>query len=81
MSEDFKDEVFKDISYRNISGNGNVIKAKDAVIKGFAKIAIEEDSHGGVKIVLKKDDQDNIKEIKFICSCGETKSVILDYSE
>jgi hypothetical protein len=81
MTEEFEDQSYKDISYRNISGDGNLIKAKDASVKGIAKITLEEDSHGGVKIILKKDDQDNIKEIKFVCSCGETKSVLLDYSE
>ncbi len=81
MEEEFKDSVFKEISYRDIDANGNVIKGDKAKIVGLAKISIEEDSHGGVKLILKKDANDNIKEIKFVCSCGETKSVILDYSE
>lgn len=81
MAEEFEDQTYKEISYRNISGDGNLIKAKDASVKGVIKISLEEESHGGVKIILKKDDQDNIKEIKFVCSCGETKSVLLDYSE
>ena len=81
MKEEFKDNTYKEISYRNVDGSGNLIKSKDAQIIGAAKISIEEDSHDGVKIILKKDEQENIKEIKFVCSCGETKSVILDYSE
>ncbi|MBI9073626.1 MAG: hypothetical protein JEY94_18660 [Melioribacteraceae bacterium] len=79
--EEFKDYVFKEISYRNIEGEGNLIKAGNATIIGEAKVIIEEDSHEGVKVVLKKDQHDNIKEIKFICTCGETKSVLLDYSD
>lgn len=79
--DEFKDAVFNEISYRNIKGSGNIIKAEDAKITGSVKINIDQDSHDGVKIVLKKDKDDNVKEIKFVCSCGETKSVILDYSE
>ncbi|MBZ0182661.1 MAG: hypothetical protein K8F60_09400 [Melioribacteraceae bacterium] len=79
--DEFKDQVYKEISYRNVYGSGNIIKAKDAKIVGSAKIALEQESHDGVKIILKKDEDDNIKEIKFVCSCGETKSILLDYSE
>jgi len=81
MEEEFKETVFREISYRDVDANGNVIKGDKAKIIGLAKISIEEDSHGGVKLILKKDANDNIKEIKFVCSCGETKSVILDYTE
>lgn len=79
--EEFKDYTFKEISHRVVEGGGNIIKAEDAKIVGVAKVALEQESHDGVKIVLKKDHEDNIKEIKFICTCGETKSVILDYSD
>ncbi len=81
MESEFQDDTFKEINYRTLSGDGNLIKAEDAKIIGIAKITIDQDAHSGVKIVLKKDSDDNIKEIKFICSCGETKSVLLDYSE
>lgn len=79
--DEFKNESFNEISYRNVKGAGNIIKAEDAKIIGSLKINVEQDSHDGVKIVLKKDDEDNVKEIKFVCSCGETKSVLLDYSD
>lgn len=81
MDSEFQDDTFKEINYRTLSGDGNLIKAEDAKIVGVAKITIDQDIHSGVKIVLKKDSDDNIKEIKFICSCGETKSVLLDYNE
>lgn len=81
MESEFQDDSFKEINYRALSGDGNLIKAEDAKIVGVAKITMEQDAHNGVKIVLKKDADDNIKEIKFICSCGETKSVLLDYNE
>jgi len=81
MKSEFQDDTFKEINYRSLSGDGNLIKAEDAKIIGVAKITMEQDAHNGVKIVLKKDSDDNIKEIKFICSCGETKSVLLDYNE
>lgn len=79
--QEFKDHTYREISYRQEDRKGNLIKNDKIKIAGASKISIEEDSHEGVKIVFRKDQYDNIKEIKFICSCGETKSVILDYSE
>ncbi len=79
--DEFKNESFNEISYRSLKGSGNIIKAEDAKIIGSLKINVEQESHDGVKIVLKKDDDENVKEIKFVCSCGETKSVTLDYSD
>ncbi len=58
-----------------------VIKAPQAKIMGKTKITVEEEGHNGAKIIVKKDENDTIKEIKFICSCGKTKSIMLDYSE
>jgi len=77
----FNEEVFREISFKSAGSNGNVISANEVEIIGKSKITIEEESHEGVRIVLNKDADDNIKEIKFVCSCGETKSVILDYNE
>jgi len=77
----FDDAVFNEISYDGLSGAGNVIKSEDVQLIGATKITVEEESHEGVKIILNKDENDNIKEIKFVCSCGETKSVLLDYSD
>lgn len=76
----FDDAIFKEISYEG-TGTGNVIKSEDVELIGATKITVEEESHEGVKIILNKDENDNIKEIKFVCSCGETKSVLLDYSD
>jgi len=81
MKEDFVEYTFREFDFNGRSGNSNLIKSNMASINGFCKITVEEESHGGVKVVLKKDAQDNIKEIKFICSCGQSKSVLLDYSE
>ena len=80
MDSSFENYVFTEI---NCNGNikGSIIKSREVNILGKAIISIEEESHDGVKIIIKKDDKENIKEIKFVCSCGETKSVILDYSE
>jgi hypothetical protein len=79
--QNFNEEIYKEISYNNSAINGNVIHADDIKVIGTSKITIEEESHEGVRIVLNKDSEDNIKEIKFVCSCGETKSVLLDYNE
>lgn len=77
----FNEEIFREISFTGSSLKGNVISAEEVKVIGTSKITIEEESHEGIKIVLNKDAEDNIKEIKFVCSCGETKSVYLDYNE
>lgn len=79
--KNFNEEIYKEISHSRKSSDGNVIQADQVEIIGTSKITIEEESHEGVRIVLNKDSNDNIKEIKFVCSCGETKSVLLDYNE
>jgi hypothetical protein len=77
----FNEEIFKEVTYNGSSRNGNILNSDEIEIVGSRKITIEDESHEGVKIVLNKDSMDNIKEIKFVCSCGETKTVLLDYSE
>lgn len=79
MKNEFTDSVFKEISIAK-NKKSNLIKSSDAKIAGYAKVTVEEDSHDSVKIILKKDKNDNIKELKFVCSCGQTKSVLLDYN-
>lgn len=81
MKDDFKEYTFREFDFNSKNGGSNLIKSGKAEINGTCKISVEEESHGGVKIVLKKDGQDNIKEIKFVCSCGLTKSVLLDYTD
>jgi hypothetical protein len=80
MENNFEQNLYREFSGES-SSNNNVIKASRLEMNGKTKIDIEQDSHGGVKIILKKDEHDAIKEIKFVCSCGETKSIALDYSE
>ena len=77
----FNEEIYKEVAYNSSSLKGNLIVAEEVEIIGSSKITVEEESHEGVRIVLNKDSEDNIKEIKFVCSCGETKSVLLDYNE
>lgn len=81
MDNHFEDALCKDIYTKNKLSTGNLIKAEDVEIKGTAKISIEDDEVDGTRVILKKDANDSIKEIKFVCSCGQTKSIILDYSE
>jgi hypothetical protein len=81
MPNRFEDTLFKDIFSKNKSCTGNLIKSEDIEIKGLAKVTVEDDEIDGVRVILKKDANDSIKEIKFVCSCGQTKSIILDYSE
>ena len=81
MKENFAEPIFRELDSNVAKSSGNVIKANDFKINGYAKVTIEEESLGGVKFILKKDHNDVIKEIKFICSCGQSKSILLDYSE
>ncbi len=66
--------------------NSNILNSKKKVIKGDqikvlgkVQVSFEEDTLDNVKIILNKDENNNIREIKFVCSCGHTKSLILDY--
>jgi hypothetical protein len=77
----FEESVYREIDYKQSDIKGNIIKGEKVNIAGSAKITVEEESADGVKVVLKKDENNVIKEIKFVCSCGQTKSIILDYSE
>jgi len=76
----FEEAIFREFNI-NDSSRSSVVKAKDIKILGKTKVGVEEDGQHGVKIVLKKDEKDSIREIKFICTCGQTKSVIFDYNE
>lgn len=77
----FNEEIYREITSSNKKIDGTVISSEQVEVIGTSKITIEEESHEGVRIVLNKDSEDNIKEIKFVCSCGETKSVLLDYND
>lgn len=81
MSDNFEEIVYREFDFKLNHKDGNLIKSSSSSVAGKTKISVEEDSHDGVKVVLKKDDNDSIKEIKFVCSCGQTKTIILDYSD
>jgi hypothetical protein len=76
-----EEALFNSITSKNNKRKSKLIKAEDVQLTGSSKIHFEEDHAEGIKIVLTKDADNNIKEIKFICSCGQTKSIALDYSE
>lgn len=81
MKDRFNEPVFREVNFDPCISTGNLIKADRANITGKTKISVEEDGHGSVKVILKKDQDDSIKEIKFVCSCGQTKVIVLDYAE
>lgn len=81
MVNNFEDIIYKDVFAKNKMRTGNLIKSTDVEITGLSKISFQDDEIDGVRFLLKKDSNDNLKEIKFICSCGQTKTVILDYTE
>lgn len=80
-NDNFEEPIYREVNPELTEKSGNVIKKSEVQITGKTKITVEEESMGGVKFVIKKDQHDNIKEIKFICSCGQTKTLLLDYSE
>lgn len=71
--------LFEVIKSNGLKNGKNVIKSEELQLEGKTKISFEEDDIDGIKIVLNKDENNNVREIKFICSCGQTKSIILDY--
>jgi len=71
--------LFEVIKSNGLKNGKNVIKSEELQLEGKTKISFEEDDIEGIKIVLNKDENNNVREIKFICSCGQTKSIILDY--
>jgi hypothetical protein len=81
MNNLIEDQVFNTVTSKCCTRKTNLIKAENVEVHGNSKISFEEDDADGVKIVLMKDDEGNIKEIKFICSCGQTKALVLDYSD
>ena len=81
MSNLMEEALFNSITSKNNKRKSKLIKAEDVQLTGSSKIHFEEDHAEGIKIVLTKDADNNIKEIKFICSCGQTKSIALDYYE
>jgi hypothetical protein len=81
MSSLFEEPLFREFIFKEDSSDMGVIKSYKTEITGKTKVSVEEESYEGVKIVLKKDEGDSVKEIKFICSCGQSKTIILDYSE
>ncbi len=78
---EFKEIPYDEITYREEGRVGNLIKAESSKITGKAKVTVQHDDLDDVKVIIKKDENDNIREIKFVCSCGQTKSVMLDYSD
>lgn len=81
MNDNFSNTIFREFNFNGSRNGTNFIKSKQVEINGKCKISVDEESHGGVKVILKKDENENIKVIKFVCSCGDTKTVLLDYSE
>ncbi|GJQ63614.1 MAG: hypothetical protein SCALA702_26670 [Melioribacteraceae bacterium] len=77
----FSEPVFRQLDIDDDRHSNNIIKAGKTQIRGSKKVSVFEENVEGIKVILEKDKQDNIKEIKFQCSCGQTKSIVLDYSD
>lgn len=70
---------FEILNSNSLSSKKKVIKGDQIKVLGKVQVSFEEDTLDNVKIILNKDENNNIREIKFVCSCGHTKSLILDY--
>jgi hypothetical protein len=81
MSELFVENTYREVINPNKSYSGNLIKKDNIKIIGATKIEAHDEHDDSVKVLIKKDEQDQVQEIKFVCSCGETKSIKLDYNE
>jgi len=81
MKNAFNEEIFRTVSGNSEARHSRILKSTQYKIEGKTKVELLEESHDGVKIILNKDENDTIKEIKFICTCGDSKSLFLDYSD
>jgi len=81
MSELFNESTYREVLNTSKTNSKNVIKKSDINYIGNTKIEFHDEHEDGVQVLLKKDDNDQVKEIKFVCSCGETKTITLDYNE
>lgn len=77
----FIEPIFKELEIEDHKHSNNIIKAHKSQIRGSKKVSVFEENVEGIKVILEKDKNDNIKEIKFQCSCGQTKSIVLDYTD
>jgi hypothetical protein len=77
----FEEPLFREFEVKGTGSQNGLIKSNNSDIKGKTKVTVEEESQHGIKIILKKDENETVQEIKFVCSCGQSKSIILDYSE
>lgn len=81
MSNSFVENTYREVLNSSKTNSGNVIKNKTVNVIGNTKIEFHDEHDDSVKVLLKKDQNDQVQEIKFVCSCGETKTIRLDYNE
>ncbi|MCZ7603290.1 MAG: hypothetical protein QY331_02795 [Melioribacteraceae bacterium] len=81
MSDSFIENTYREVINSSKKNSGNVIKKNEIHHAGSTKIEYHDEHDDGVRVLLKKDENDQVKEIKFVCSCGETKTISLDYNE
>lgn len=81
MSELFVENTYREVINPNKSNSGNLIKKDNVQYIGGTKIESHDEHDDSVRVLIKKDEHEQVQEIKFVCSCGETKSIKLDYHE
>ena len=81
MSNSFVENTYREVLNSSKTNSGNIIKKDKIDYIGNTKIEFHDEHDDSVKVLLKKDQNDQVQEIKFVCSCGETKTIRLDYNE
>jgi hypothetical protein len=81
MFDSFSENSYREVGNINKAVSGNVLKKTTIHEVGNFRVEVHDEQDDGVKILLNKDENGEVKEIKFVCSCGETKVVVLDYNE
>jgi hypothetical protein len=79
--EEFTDLAsYKKVNMPGIRSDDNVIKRVHVVHSGVEEIHRDIDSHGSPDIVVHRNG-DVVVGIDFICKCGHSASVQLEYDE
>jgi hypothetical protein len=58
----------------------NVVKRKQAVARGVQEVGMDE-KHPDDPLVLLQRDGDTVTKVDFLCKCGRSASIRLEYDE
>lgn len=79
--EDFTDLAsYKKVKMPGIRSDDNVIKSVHVVHSGVEEIHRDTEHHGSPDVVVHRDG-DIVVGIDFVCKCGHSASIRLEYDE